>query len=505
MVFGAAGMLGQDVVAVAERAGHRVTGLGRPDLDITDAPAVLDAVAGHDVVVNCAGWTAVDDAETHEAEAFAVNATGAAHVARAATAAGARLVHVSTDFVFDGAATGPYAEDVPVSPRSAYGRTKAAGEWAVLAHAPDALVVRTAWLYGAGGRCFPRTIARAAGRRDRLSVVDDETGQPTWTADLADLIVRLVAAGAPGGLYHGTASGEVTWCGFARTVLATAGSTTPVDPTTSAAYGLPASRPAYSVLGHDRLRQAGVAPIGDWAERWKVAAPAVLKAEVACSTGMNLSRQAAVEPSHDLIVAQKTRSFYERFAQEYASSIPEHVTGAMKEWLDTLVSGVPHETPVFEIGSGTGRDAVYLESLGYRVQRSEIADSFIKAFEERGVDVVKFDVLNDSFPGSQHVVFANSVFCHLTNRQLRDALKNVYDALVPGGRLGFNTKSAEMLRNAMVHSELLPESRYFSYWPPDKLRAEVERIGFDVRWWSDRPAILRPTAWVNLVVEKPLV
>ncbi|MFD2026056.1 dTDP-4-dehydrorhamnose reductase [Promicromonospora aerolata] len=276
LVVGAAGMLGQDVVAAARAAGHDVTGIGRSDLDITDAATVSDVVAGHDVVVNCAAWTAVDDAETHEAEAFAVNAAGAANLARVTAAAGARLVHVSTDYVFDGRATEPYPEDAPVRPRSAYGRTKAAGEWAVRAEAPDAVVVRTAWLYGAGGRCFPRTIARVAGERDRLSVVDDQTGQPTWTADLAHLIVRLVGAKAPGGIYHGTSSGQVTWFGFAREVVAASGHTTPVDPTTSAAYQLPAPRPAYSVLGHDRLRAVGVEPIGDWAERWKVAAPAVL-------------------------------------------------------------------------------------------------------------------------------------------------------------------------------------------------------------------------------------
>lgn len=276
VVFGAAGMLGQDMVAAAQAAGHEVTGLRRSDVDITDASAVLDAVAGHDVVVNCAGWTAVDDAETREPEAFAANATGPAHLARAAAASGARLVHVSTDYVFDGVATEPYAEDAPVDPRSAYGRTKAAGEWAVRALAPDALVVRTAWLYGAGGKCFPKTIARVAGERDRLSVVDDQTGQPTWTADLADLVVRLLAAGAPGGLYHGTASGRVTWHGFACEVVAAAGLTTPVDPTTSAAYQLPAPRPTFSVLGHDRFREVGVEPIGDWADRWKAAAPVVL-------------------------------------------------------------------------------------------------------------------------------------------------------------------------------------------------------------------------------------
>lgn len=276
VVFGAAGMLGQDMVAAAEAAGHRVTALRRSDVDITSASAVLDAVAGHEVVVNCAGWTAVDDAETHEPEAFAANATGPAHLARAAAASGARLVHVSTDYVFDGVGTQPYAEDAPVDPRSAYGRTKAAGEWAVRALAPDALVVRTAWLYGAGGKCFPKTIARAAGERDRLTVVDDQTGQPTWTADLADLVVRLLAAAAPGGLYHGTSSGQVTWHGFAREVVAAAGLTTPVDPTTSAAYQAPAPRPTYSVLGHDRFRAVGVKPIGDWADRWKAAAGTVL-------------------------------------------------------------------------------------------------------------------------------------------------------------------------------------------------------------------------------------
>lgn len=276
VVLGAAGMLGQDMVAVAEAAGRRVTALRRTDVDITDASAVRDAVAGHDVVVNCAGWTAVDDAEAHEADAFAANATGVANLARAAASSGARLVHVSTDYVFDGGATRPYPEDAPVAPRSAYGRTKVAGEWAVRALAPDALVVRTAWLYGAGGRCFPKTIARVAGERDRLRVVDDQIGQPTWTADLAHLVERLVAAQVSGGIYHGTASGQVTWHGFAREVVVAAGLTTPVDPTTSAAYRLPALRPAYSVLGHDLLRAVGVEPIGDWADRWKAAAPAVL-------------------------------------------------------------------------------------------------------------------------------------------------------------------------------------------------------------------------------------
>jgi dTDP-4-dehydrorhamnose reductase len=277
LVAGSAGMLGQDVADAARSAGHDVVGAGRrTGLDLLDPAATAGAVQGFDVVVNCAAWTAVDDAETHEAEAFAVNAVGAANLARACATASARLVHVSTDYVFDGAATAPYAEDAPVAPRSAYGRTKAAGEWAVRAEAPGSLIVRTAWLYGAGGGCFPKTMARLAAEKDRLSVVDDQVGQPTWTRDVADLIVRLIAADAPAGTYHGTSSGAVSWFGFTERIVAATGSEVKLEPTTSAAFPRPAPRPAYSVLGHEALEAAGVAPIADWSERWDVAAAEVL-------------------------------------------------------------------------------------------------------------------------------------------------------------------------------------------------------------------------------------
>ncbi|SFA69340.1 dTDP-4-dehydrorhamnose reductase [Cellulomonas marina] len=277
VVVGAGGMLGQDVVATLGRRDDEVVALGRATLDVLDPDAVRAALVGADVVVNCAAYTAVDAAEDDEPAAFDVNATAAAHLARGAAAAGARLVQVSTDYVFDGHATTPYAEDAPVAPRSAYGRTKAAGEWAVRALCPDHLVVRTAWLYGAGGPCFPRTIVRVARERAGLDVVDDQVGQPTWTADLADLVVRLVDAGAPAGTYHGTASGRTSWHGFAQAAVAAAG----LDPavvrtTTSAAFARPAPRPAWSVLGHDALVAAGVAPIGDWRSRWDVAADVVL-------------------------------------------------------------------------------------------------------------------------------------------------------------------------------------------------------------------------------------
>ena len=274
IVMGANGMLGQDLEALLRERGERVTSLDREEADITSGSLELPPA---DVVVNCAAFTAVDAAEADEPAAFAVNGVGAANVARAAHRAGARVVQISTDYVFAGDAASPYAEDASPAPRSAYGRTKLAGEWAVRSENPRHLVVRTAWLYGAHGPCFPKTIARVAAERGSLDVVADQVGQPTWTVDLADLVVRLVAADAPAGVYHGTSSGEVSWHGFAQAVVAAAGLDPEiVRPTTSDAYVRPAARPAYSVLGHDALRAAGVAPIGDWSLRWDAAAGEVL-------------------------------------------------------------------------------------------------------------------------------------------------------------------------------------------------------------------------------------
>lgn len=275
-VVGANGMLGQDLVALLRERGETVTPLDRSETDVTDRGLTLDPT---DVVVNCAAYTAVDAAEADEAAAFAVNALGPANLARAARTLGARFVQISTDYVFPGDAAAPYGEGDAPGPRSAYGRTKLAGEWAARVEHPDPIVVRTAWLYGAHGACFPRTIARVAAERGGLEVITDQVGQPTWTVDLADLVHRLVAAEAPGGTYHGTSSGQVSWNGFARAVVAAAG----MDPeivrgTTSEAYARPAARPAYSVLGHGTLRAVGVSPIGDWAERWERAAAAVLAA-----------------------------------------------------------------------------------------------------------------------------------------------------------------------------------------------------------------------------------
>ena len=196
LVTGANGMLGTDLVDLLRSQGEDVTAASRSTLDVTAADAVADAVAGHDVVVNCAAWTAVDDAEEHEGEALVVNAEAPRLLARAAAASGARLVQVSTDYVFDGSADTPYPEDAQLSPVSAYGRTKAAGETAVRDEHPGGhLVVRTAWLYGAHGGCFPKTIARVARERGEVRVVDDQVGQPTWTADVAATIVASRSAG----------------------------------------------------------------------------------------------------------------------------------------------------------------------------------------------------------------------------------------------------------------------------------------------------------------------
>jgi dTDP-4-dehydrorhamnose reductase len=264
LIVGAGGMLGHDLQVAL--AGREVTALGRADLDVTDAAAVAAAVSGHDVVINAAAYTKVDDAESNEDAAAAVNATGAANLATATAAAGARLVQVSTDYVFDGTATSPYPEDTPLDPVSAYGRTKADGERAVLAANPaGAYIVRTAWLYGEHGPNFAKTMITLAGRLDTVGVVTDQVGQPTWTLDLARQIVALLDSDAPAGIYHGTASGQASWYGFARAVFAGAG----LDPervtkTDSSSFVRPAPRPAYSVLGHDAWAAAGLSPMRDW-------------------------------------------------------------------------------------------------------------------------------------------------------------------------------------------------------------------------------------------------
>jgi dTDP-4-dehydrorhamnose reductase len=266
LVTGARGMLGTDLVEAL--FGRDVTVLGRADLDIGDPNAVADAVEGHDVVFNAAAYTQVDEAESHEDEARAVNAQAVGYLAEATKRAGAKLVHVSTDYVFDGRASEPYAEDVPLAPLNVYGRTKAEGEeFARQANPDGTFIVRTAWTYGRHGKSFPRTMLRLAETHDTVSVVDDQVGQPTWTADLAERIVALVDSDAPAGTYHGTNAGSATWFEFARAVFTEAGlDPERVLPTDSGAFARPAPRPTFSVLGHDGWARAGLAPMRPWHE-----------------------------------------------------------------------------------------------------------------------------------------------------------------------------------------------------------------------------------------------
>ncbi len=260
-------MLGQALAARCAAAGHDVRALNRADLDVRSLADCRAAVAsGADAVVNATAWTDVDGAEAAEAAAFEVNAVGAANLAVAAREAGGRLVQVSTDYVFDGRATRPYREDTPLNPLGAYGRTKAAGEWAVRAEHPSSLVVRTAWLYGPGAKSFVSTMARLAQEREHVDVVDDQRGQPSTTADVAAYVVTLLETEAPAGVYHATSEGETTWFGLARAVFEELGlDPERVRPTTTDAFPRPAPRPAYSVLGHDRGDAVG-ATMPPWRE-----------------------------------------------------------------------------------------------------------------------------------------------------------------------------------------------------------------------------------------------
>jgi len=265
-ITGAAGMLGQDLVAAAEDAGHDAIALRRAELDITDRDAVTQALreTHPDVVFNCAAWTDVDGAERDEEGAVAVNGAGAGHVARAAAASGAWTIHVSSDYVFDGAKRSPYLESDPVSPLSAYGRSKLEGERMVAAEAPDRhTIVRSSWLFGPGGPCFPATILRLAGERDELKVVDDQVGCPTFTGHLAEALVELgVRMPRPVGILHVAGGGSCSWYEFARVIVAGSGVTCDLTPCTTAEMPRPATRPAFSVLRSER----GAPALPDWRE-----------------------------------------------------------------------------------------------------------------------------------------------------------------------------------------------------------------------------------------------
>jgi dTDP-4-dehydrorhamnose reductase len=259
-ITGAGGLLGAEV-ARRFQSGDRyeVIAADRAALDITDPRAVDDRLRSFrpDIVINCAAFTAVDLCESAEKAALGVNGDGAGFVAAGAAAVGARLIHISTDYVFEGDAASPYAVDHPPGrPErlSAYGRSKLLGEQRVAAAHPGALIVRTAWLYGAAGPCFPKTILAAARQRQELKVVD-----------LADGLFRLAATDLTG-ICHVTNAGSCTWYEFAREILRVAGLATPVHPVTTAEFPRPARRPAYSVLDNRRYIEATGHPLRHWTE-----------------------------------------------------------------------------------------------------------------------------------------------------------------------------------------------------------------------------------------------
>jgi dTDP-4-dehydrorhamnose reductase len=267
LITGAGGMLGHDMRAAAQDGGHEPIVLAHEQLDIVDRAAVDAALAaaGPDVVINCAAWTDVDAAEEHQQAADAINGAGAGHVAAAAATAGAWTIHVSSDYVFDGTKLEPYVESDPVRPRSAYGRSKLEGERAVAQAARGRhTIVRSAWLFGAAGPCFPQTILRLAGERDQLSVVDDQVGCPTFTGHLAGALLELAERGdsAPVGLLHVAGGGDCSWFEFAREIVSGVDAPCEVVPVTTAQFPRPAPRPAYSVLRSERGADAPELP--DW-------------------------------------------------------------------------------------------------------------------------------------------------------------------------------------------------------------------------------------------------
>ena len=271
-VVGAGGMLGADLMTVLRT--HSPTGFTKADLDITDSKAVTVALQGFDIVINAAAYTRVDEAETQRDLAFAVNAKGPKHIAQACARYEQRMIHVSTDYVFDGKASSPYKTHHSPRPQSVYGTSKAEGEAHVSKFLPDSsMIVRTGWLYGQSESNFVSTILSLSQTRDTMHVVDDQIGQPTWSQDVAHMIENLIASDTRSGIFHGTNSGHTSWWSFAQRIFITAG----LDPerilaTTSADFFRPAPRPAWSVLDHADWNLQGLPEPRSWenafAEAW---------------------------------------------------------------------------------------------------------------------------------------------------------------------------------------------------------------------------------------------
>jgi dTDP-4-dehydrorhamnose reductase len=253
LVTGAGGMLGSDVVRAVEAAGHEPIPVAREELDVTDARAVEStmAIERPEAVINCSAYTDVDGAESDRAAALAVNADGARNIAAAAAEAGAAVVYPSTDYVFDGEKREPYLESDPTGPRTSYGESKLRGEHDTADANPRHQIVRTSWLFGAGGKNFVDTMLSLARERDELKVVDDQIGSPTYTGHLASGLVRLLLTEVYG-VHHLAAEGQCSWHEFAREIFRRAGMDVRLEPCTTEEFPRPAPRPRYSVLSTER-------------------------------------------------------------------------------------------------------------------------------------------------------------------------------------------------------------------------------------------------------------
>ncbi len=281
VVLGAGGMLGRALVE--HLAHHAPLAATRAEADVTNANALQRFIPDGATVINASAYTNVDGAESNEAQALAINTDAVRTIAETVKAKGGRLIHISTDYVFDGTASKPYDEDAARSPTSAYGRSKLGGEQAVEDTLPDSgVIVRTAWLYGYPGKSFPATILRASQNREFLDVVTDQIGQPTWSGDVAAMVETLIVNDICHGIFHATNSGQTSWHGFARAVFRQAGlDEERIRPVTSEAFPRPAARPSYSVLGHSGWEFHGLQEPRPWenalAEAWTRELQHVLK------------------------------------------------------------------------------------------------------------------------------------------------------------------------------------------------------------------------------------
>lgn len=269
LVIGSTGQLGTDMCIEARNAGYEVSGIDFPQIDIADRQSIATVIEDYtpDYIINCAAFTAVDACETERDRAFLLNAEGAGYLAEAASRCGARMVHISTDYVFDGRKDGFYLESDPTNPQSVYGMSKLEGERLVAAACPDHQIFRIAWLYGLHGKNFVYTIRSVAEKKaaagEPLPVVADQTGTPTSTREVCRQVLRAQEISATG-VFHATCEGSCTWYDFTRAIVNAAKIPVEVVPCTTEDFPRPAPRPRNSCLENGRLKEAGVACMSDW-------------------------------------------------------------------------------------------------------------------------------------------------------------------------------------------------------------------------------------------------